>query len=97
VGRTTEETEQREECTVLRKLILTAATGAALLAPAAATSAQAHEYYRRHRVYRRHEFRVYIRRCDRDPWCFNGCYGCYEDACRAERSLACSGYEVYVR
>jgi hypothetical protein len=83
---------------VLRKLILTAATGAALLAPAAvATPAQAHEFYRRHREHRRHEFRVYYRGCCSDPWCFYGCYGCYEDACSAERGLARSGYEAYVR
>jgi hypothetical protein len=84
---------------MFRKLLLSGVTGVALLAPAAApTAAQAHEFdWGRHRHERRHEFRVFYRTCDREPWCYYGCYGCYEDACHAEFHLRHDGYEVSVR
>jgi hypothetical protein len=78
---------------MLRKLVVSAVMGLGVLSPlAAAPAAEAHEYYHRH-----HEYRVFFRRCDREPW---ECRGCFERWERAER-VACHlrerGFEVFIR
>jgi hypothetical protein len=91
-----------QEPIMLRKLLLSAAAGAALLSPLA-FSGQAdagHDFFRRTRIFRGHvhrcHYHVLFRHCCYDPWQCYGTYGCYHDAADAACLLRHRGLEVRI-